>query len=78
LNLTQIYASSQEINNLVESIAQAVSIQSEASTEVTANIGAVAEIANATATRVDTVRDSVEHLNNLAAELRTSVGQFTI
>jgi methyl-accepting chemotaxis protein PixJ len=77
-NLTQIYASSQEINNLVESIAQAVSIQSEASTEVTANIGAVAEIANATATRVDTVRDSVEHLNNLAAELRTSVGQFMI
>ncbi len=77
-SLNRIAATSAQIGQLVEAIAQAALLQSENSTQVTQSIDRVATIANKTSSRADNVQVAFQDLLKLARELQTNIGQFKI
>jgi methyl-accepting chemotaxis protein PixJ len=77
-SLNRIAATSAQIGQLVEAIAQAALLQSEDSLQVTQSIDRVATIANKTSSRADNVQVAFQDLLKLARELQTNIGQFKI
>lgn len=77
-SLNRIAATSAQIGQLVEAIAQAALLQSENSTQVTQSIDRVATIANKTSSRADNVQVAFQDLLKLARELQANIGQFKI
>jgi methyl-accepting chemotaxis protein len=76
--LNKITAVSAQIGALVEAIAQATVVQSQASEEVTQTMKDVAAIANRTSTEAGQVSISFEELQKVAQTLQSEVGQFKV
>jgi twitching motility protein PilJ len=77
-SLNKITATSAQINSLVEAIAQATVVQSQASESVTQTMTTVAAIADKTSTEATNVSSSFEELRMLAQALQQDVGQFKV
>ena len=77
-SLNKITAASAQISGLVESIAQATVLQSQASEVVTKTMKDVAAIANKTSTEANQVSSSFEELRQVAQSLQVSVDQFKV
>lgn len=77
-NLIQIATVSTQINELVNSIAQAAQMQSRASESVTKTMTDVASIADQTSTEASQVSDSFKQLLDVAQALQSEVGQFKV
>jgi twitching motility protein PilJ len=77
-SLNKITATSNEINHLVEAIAQATLMQAQASESVTQAMTNVAAIAEKTSKEASVVSSSFEHLMEVAQTLQTEVGQFKV
>lgn len=77
-SLTQITSVSQQISDLVESIAEATVTQSQASEVVTETINQVAAIATQNSTDADQVADSFERLRTVAQTLEGEVARFKV
>ncbi|PSB23543.1 methyl-accepting chemotaxis protein [Stenomitos frigidus] len=77
-SLNKITAVSAQISALVEAIAQATVVQSQASEEVTQTMKDVAAIANRTSTEAGQVSSSFEELRKVAQTLQAEVGQFKV
>jgi twitching motility protein PilJ len=77
-SLNKITATSIHINRLVEAIAQATVVQSQASEEVTKTMTNVAEIADKTSKEASLVSSSFEELRLVAQALQQEVGQFKV
>ncbi|MEB3338925.1 MAG: methyl-accepting chemotaxis protein [Leptolyngbyaceae bacterium] len=77
-SLNKIATSSTQIYDLVEAIAAATIVQSQASVTVTQTMTEVAEIANKTSQEANQVSASFKDLLAVAQELQASVGQFKI
>ncbi|NEP09544.1 MAG: HAMP domain-containing protein [Symploca sp. SIO2C1] len=77
-SLNKITIASVEINQLVEAIAKAATVQSTASEAVTKTMTDVAAIASQTSTEASTVSSSFEQLRQVAELLQEEVGQFKI
>jgi methyl-accepting chemotaxis protein len=77
-SLNKITATSAQINSLVEAIAQATIVQSQASESVTQTMTTVAAIADKTSTEATNVSSSFEELRMLAQALQQDVGQFKV
>jgi methyl-accepting chemotaxis protein PixJ len=75
-SLNQITAASQEINQLVTTIAQSALGQSAISHEVSENIANVAVSAQANSQSATQVSLKIEQLLSLANKLQTDIGQF--
>jgi methyl-accepting chemotaxis protein len=76
--LNQITATSNQIAELVQTIAEAALLQSEHSTQVTHSIDRVSHIATTTSERADRVQSSFQELIELSQELQIHIGQFKI
>ena len=77
-SLNQITAASNEINQLVEAIAQSTILQSQVSEIVTKTMTDIAAISAQTSTEASTVSSSFEQLRQVAQALQEEVGQFKI
>ena len=77
-SLNKITATSGQINQLVEAIAQATMVQSQASETVTRTMTEVAEIAAKTSAEASHVSSSFEQLRKVAQALQEDVGQFKL
>lgn len=77
-NLNQIAAVSAQINELVNSIAQAAQLQSQTSEAVTQTMTDVASIADQTSSEATQVSDSFKQLLDVAQALQTEVSQFKV
>ena len=77
-SLNKITVVSTQISALVEAIAQATVVQSQASEEVTQTMKDVATIANRTSTEAGAVSSSFEELRKVAQTLQAEVGQFKV
>ena len=77
-SLNKITAASTRISLLVESIAQATVVQSQASEVVTQTMKDVAAIASKTSTEANHVSSSFEELRHVAQSLQLSVDQFKV
>ena len=77
-SLNKINAASNEINQLVEAIAQSTVLQSRVSEIVTQTMTDVAAIAAQTSTEASTVSSSFEQLRKVAQALQEEVGQFKV
>jgi methyl-accepting chemotaxis protein len=77
-SLNKITAVSAQISALVESIAQATVVQSQASEDVTQTMKDVAAIANRTSTEAGAVSSSFEQLRKVAQTLQAEMGQFKV
>ena len=77
-SLNKITAASTEINDLVEAIAQATIVQSQASEAVTQTMTDVAQIAARTSAEAGQVSYSFEQLRLVAQALQEDVGQFKL
>jgi methyl-accepting chemotaxis protein PixJ len=77
-NLIQIATVSTQINQLVNSIAQAAQMQSRASESVTKTMTDVASIADQTSTEASQVSDSFKQLLDVAQALQSEVSQFKV
>lgn len=77
-NLNQIAAVSAQINELVNSIAQAAQLQSQTSEAVTKTMSDVASIADQTSSEATQVSDSFKQLLDVAQALQTEVSQFKV
>ena len=77
-SLNKITIASVEINQLVEAIAKAATVQSTASEAVTKTMTDVAAIASQTSTEASTVSSSFEQLRQVAQLLQEEVGQFKV
>lgn len=77
-SLNKITAASAKISQLVESIAQATVVQSEAAETVTQTMQGVAAIANKTSAEADQVATSFQHLQEVAQTLQASVDRFKV
>ncbi len=77
-SLNKITATSAQINTLVEAIAQATIVQSQASESVTQTMTNAAAIADKTSFEAKLVSSSFEELQMLAKALQEDVGQFKV
>jgi methyl-accepting chemotaxis protein PixJ len=77
-SLNKITDVSQQISELVQAIASAAVVQSQASKEVTATMTDVAAIANQTSNEATAVSASFKELLALAQELQASASQFKV
>ncbi|HBB31286.1 MAG TPA: chemotaxis protein [Cyanobacteria bacterium UBA8803] len=77
-SLNKIAAASIQINTLVEAIAQATVVQSQASATVTKTMTDVAAIAQKTSTGATQVSASFKQLLSVAQALQEDVGQFQV
>jgi methyl-accepting chemotaxis protein PixJ len=77
-SLNQISAASQQIGELVATIASAAVLQSQTSEVVTSTMTDVAAIANRTSNEATVVSSSFKELSALAQELQASVSQFKV
>lgn len=77
-SLNKITAASRQISQLVESIAQATVVQSQASETVTETITTVATIANDNSVAASQVSESFEQLRSVAQALQEEVGRFKV
>lgn len=77
-SLNKITDASVQIDTLVEAIAQATIVQSQASQEVTQTMTNVAEIAQKTSQEASIVSSSFEQLLTVAMVLQEEVGQFKV
>lgn len=77
-SLNKITDASLQIDTIVEAIAQATVIQSQASFDVTQTMTNVAAIAKKTATEASLVSSSFEQLLSVAQVLQDDVGQFKV
>jgi methyl-accepting chemotaxis protein len=77
-SLNKITAASSKISELVEAIAQATVVQSEATATVTHTMQDVAVVANHTSTGASQVASSFEKLKQVAETLQVSIGRFKI
>jgi methyl-accepting chemotaxis protein PixJ len=77
-SLNKITDASVQIDTLVEAIAQATIVQSQASQEVTQTMSNVAEIAQKTSQEAIIVSSSFEQLLAVAIMLQEDVGQFKV
>lgn len=77
-SLNKITATSAQINILVEAIAQATIVQSQASESVTQTMTNAAAIADKTSFEAKLVSSSFEELQMLAKALQEDVGQFKV
>ncbi|NER48116.1 MAG: HAMP domain-containing protein [Symploca sp. SIO1A3] len=77
-SLYKMTVASAEINHLVEAIAQAAAVQSNASEAVTKTMSDVAIIASRTSSEANTVSSSFEELRQVAQLLQEEVGQFKV
>lgn len=77
-SLNKITAASTQINQLVEAIAQATTVQSQASETVTRTMTEVAEIAAKTSAEASQVSSSFGRLRKVAQALQEDVGQFKL
>ncbi|MFP4123682.1 methyl-accepting chemotaxis protein [Coleofasciculus sp.] len=77
-SLNKIATASNQINQLVEAIAEATVIQSKASEDVTQTMTDVAQIAARTSEEAGFVSASFEQLRKVAQALQADVGQFKL
>ncbi|MDJ0704295.1 MAG: methyl-accepting chemotaxis protein [Leptolyngbyaceae cyanobacterium MO_188.B28] len=77
-SLNKITAASNQINQLVEAIAKATAVQSQASETVTRSMTEVAEIAAKTSAEASQVSSSFGRLRKVAQTLQDDVGQFKL
>ncbi len=77
-SLNKIGAASNQINQLVEAIAQTATEQSQASEVVTQTMAEVAAISDKTSAEATQVSDSFKQLLTVAQALQESVGQFKV
>lgn len=77
-SLTRIASASSEINQLVNTIAQAAAVQSQASESVTQTMTNVAAIAQQTSSEATQVSNSFHELLEVATNLQAEVGQFKV
>lgn len=77
-SLNKITATSVQISDLVQAIAQATIVQTQASETVSQTMKDVAAIANKTSAEVNQVSSSFEELRKVAQQLQTGIGQFKI
>ncbi|GBO55443.1 hypothetical protein APA_3594 [Pseudanabaena sp. lw0831] len=78
LKLTDISASSQQVNQLVREIAQSASLQSQTSDEASQTIQNVAAIATSNSVYAQNLNESFSELLQVAEELQVSVAQFKV
>lgn len=78
LSLNKISVVSQQINTLVNAIAQAAHTQAQASESVTQTMTDVAAIANKTSSEATEVSASIQQLLSVANNLQSSVNQFKL
>ncbi len=76
--LTDISASSQQVNQLVREIAQSASLQSQTSDQASQTIQNVAAIATSNSGYAQNLNDSFSELLLVAEELQVSVAQFKV
>ncbi len=76
--LTDISASSQQVNQLVREIAQSASLQSQTSDQASQTIQNVAAIATSNSGYAQNLNDSFSELLQVAEELQVSVAQFKV
>lgn len=76
--LTDISASSQQVNQLVKEIAQAAALQSQTSDQASQTIQNVAAIATSNSSYAQNLNDTFSELLKVAEELRVSVAQFKV
>ena len=76
--LTDISASSQQVNQLVREIAQSASLQSQTSDQASQTIQNVAAIATSNSGYAQNLNDSFSELLKVAEELQVSVAQFKV
>jgi len=76
--LTDISASSQQVNQLVREISQAAVLQSQTSTEVSQKIQNVAAIATSSSSYAESLNAAFNELLQVAQELQVSVSQFKV
>ncbi|MEA5489745.1 MULTISPECIES: methyl-accepting chemotaxis protein [Pseudanabaena] len=76
--LTDISASSQQVNQLVREIAQAAALQSQTSTQASQTIQNVATIASSNSSYTQNLNDAFSQLLKVAEELQVSVAQFKV
>jgi methyl-accepting chemotaxis protein len=76
--LTDISASSQQVNQLVREIAQAASLQSQTSDQASQTIQNVAAIANSNSSYAQSLNETFSELLQVAEELQVSVAQFKV
>jgi methyl-accepting chemotaxis protein PixJ len=76
--LTDISASSQQVNQLVREIAQSASLQSQTSDQASQTIQNVAAIATSNSDYAQALNESFSELLQVAAELQVSVAQFKV
>jgi methyl-accepting chemotaxis protein len=77
-SLNRITTTSAQINQLVEAIAQATVVQSQASETVTRSMKNVAAIAQHTSSEASQVSSSFQELRTVAQALQADVGQFKV
>lgn len=77
-SLNRITVASAKISNLVEAIAKATVVQTQASEEVTQTMTNVAVIANKTSQETTVVSSSFEQLLKVAQTLQEDIGQFKV
>lgn len=77
-SLNKITSVSGKISELVEAIAQATVVQSQASEDVTQTMTNVAAIANKTSQEASVVSSSFEQLLKVAQALQEDIGQFKV
>lgn len=77
-SLNRITVASAKISNLVEAIAKATVVQTQASEEVTQTMTNVAVIANKTSQETTIVSSSFEQLLKIAQTLQEDIGQFKV
>jgi methyl-accepting chemotaxis protein len=76
--LTDISASSQQVNQLVKEIAQAAALQSQTSDQATQTIQNVATIATSNSSYAQNLNDAFSELLQVAEALQVSVAQFKV
>jgi methyl-accepting chemotaxis protein len=77
-SLNRITTTSAQINQLVEAIAQATVVQSQASGAVTQMMTEVAGIAQHTSSEASQVSSSFQELRTVAQALQADVGRFKV
>ncbi|MGB3495544.1 MAG: methyl-accepting chemotaxis protein [Elainellaceae cyanobacterium] len=77
-SLNKIASASEQINSLVEAIAQATVLQSQVSEEVAKTMEGVSSIADKTSADATSVSTSFRALAEVASQLQDNVGQFKV
>jgi len=78
LKLTDISASSQQVNQLVREISQAASLQSQTSDQASQTIQNISAIATSNSSYAKILNEAFSELQQVAEELQVSVAQFKV